>query len=92
MVQTEYEVAEQTFVQMFHSLSSSWPCILLCEDDTVSHRSKQNKFLPTVAVKMNINTELSLRCFNHSAIVQPLPVGNVCDLVHADFSKTYHDF
>lgn len=36
MVQTEDEVAEQTFIQMFHSLSSSWLCLLLCENDAVS--------------------------------------------------------
>ncbi len=91
MVQTEYEVAGQTFVEMFHSLSSSWPRLLLCEDDTVSHWSKQNKFLPTLAGKMNINTELSLDASNFPAL-SSLSLGNSCDLVHTAFSKTCHDF
>lgn len=69
-VQTQYEVAGQTLAQMFHSLSSSWLCLLLCEDDTVSHWSKQNKFLFTVSVKMEINTKLSLGA---SRVVQPPP-------------------
>lgn len=81
----EYEVAGQTFLQMFHSLSSSWPRLRLCEDDTVSHWSKQNKFLPTVAVKMNINTELSLDASNFP-VLSSRSTGNSCDLVPA-FSK-----
>lgn len=83
----EYEVAGQTFVQMFHSLSRSWLLPLLCEDDTVSHWSKQNKSLPTVAVKMNINTELSLDAWNFPVLFS-LSAGNSCNLVHPAFYKT----